>query len=457
MPVFEWRSTMPVPVDELYAYHARPGAFERLAPPWQSLRVLEQSGGMRDGGRLVFEIGVGPVKRRWTAEMTGHIEGRQFVDRQSDGPFALWVHTHRFVPLGERRSELLDHVEFSLPAGSVTDPLGGPQAERVLTRLFRFRHERTRSDLERHGAWQDRPRLRVVIAGASGLIGSSLAAYLSTAGHEVVKLVRRAPSAADELEWRPERGTLDPAVLSDADVVVNVAGESLAGIWTAAKRQAILASRVQTTGTIAKALAAVGDDRKRVLISASAVGAYGSRGDEALTEQSPRGHDFLADVCSAWEGAATPAAEAGVRVVHPRFGLVLTPRGGALAPLLPLFRSGLGGRLGDGRQYWSWIAVDDLVAALEWLMHDEGLEGPANVTSPEPVTNREFTRTLGGVLRRPAVFVAPGAVVERVAGDMGRQMLLASQRALPVRLRAQGFAFGYPHLEEALRFVLGRG
>lgn len=457
MPVFEWRSTMPVPVDELYAYHVRPGAFERLAPPWQSLHVLEQSGGMRDGGRLVFEIGLGPVKRRWTAEMTGHVEGRQFVDMQSEGPFAHWEHTHRFVPLDERHSELLDHVEYSLPAGAVTDPIGGLPAERVLTRLFRFRHERTRSDLERHGRWQDRPRLRVVIAGASGLIGANLAVYLTTAGHDVVKLVRRTPSTDGEAQWQPAEGVLDPAVVADADVVVNVAGENLAGIWTAAKRQAIMTSRVQTTGTIAKALAAVGDDRKREFVAASAIGAYGSRGGEALTEESPRGDDFLADVCAAWEGAATPAAEAGVRVVHPRFGLALTPQGGALRPLLPLFRTGLGGRIGDGWQYWSWIGIDDLLAALEWLIHDQSLAGPVNVTSPEPLTNREFTRTLGHVLRRPAVFAAPEAVVARAAGDMGRQMLLASQRALPTRLRAAGFTFDHPRLEDALRFVLGRG
>ncbi len=456
MPVFEWRSIMPVPAEELYAYHARPGAFERLSPPWQKLRVVEQSGGMLDGGRLTFEFHIGPVKRRWTAEMTGHIDGRQFVDRQVEGPFAHWEHTHRFVPVDERSSELLDHVEFSLPAGQVTDIVGEPAVDRFLRKLFLFRHERTRADLERHAIWSERPRLTVAIAGSSGLIGSQLSVYLTTAGHKVMRLVRRPAAAADEVRWDPAAGELDHEVLTGVDAVVNLAGENLAGIWTAGKRLAILASRVQSTGTIARTLADLGDDGPRTFVSASAVGAYGSRGGEALTEESPRGDDFLADVCAAWEGAAGPAADAGVRVVHPRNGLVLTPQGGALAPLLPLFKAGLGGHIGDGRQWWSWIALDDAVGALEWARHDAELSGPVDLTSPDPVTNREFTDTLARVLRRPAVFAAPKAIVEPVLGDMARQMLLASQRALPLRLKERGFGFDYPVLEDALRFMLGR-
>ena len=457
MPLFEWRSIMPVSADELYAYHARPGAFERLAPPWQKLRVVEQSGGMRDGGRLVFEYGVGPVKRRWAAEMTGHIEGRQFVDRQAEGPFSHWEHTHRFVPIDGQSSELLDHVEFSLPVGKVTDLFGEGAADKALARVFRFRHERTRSDVLRHARWAEEPRLKVAIAGASGLIGSNLAVYLTTAGHDVLRLVRRPAAGPDEVEWDPAAGRLDAEALAGVGAVVNFSGENLGGLWTAARRQAILASRVQATGTLAGAVAGMGDDKPGVFVSVSAVGAYGSRGGEAITEESPRGDDFLADVCAAWEGAAGPAADAGVRVAHPRFGLVLTPQGGALGPLLPLFKAGLGGHIGDGWQWWSWVAIDDVLAAIEWILHDAELTGPVNVTSPDPVTNRDFTETLARVLRRPAFFAAPKAVVERVAGDMGRQMLLASQRTLPLRLKEQGFLFDYPRLEDALRFLFGRG
>jgi uncharacterized protein len=456
MPVFEWRSIMPVPADELYAYHARPGAFERLAPPWHRIRVVEQHGGVQDGGHLVFEYGLGPVKRRWAAEVSDHVEGRQFVDRQTQGPFGRWQHTHRFVPIDEHTSELHDHVEYSLPAGQLTDVLGDMPVAGVLRRLFQFRHERTRADLRRHAVWAAAPRQTVVVAGASGLVGSALTAYLTTAGHRVVKLVRRAPAGPDEVKWDPATGVLAPEALAQADAVVNLSGESLFGLWTAKKRQAIMDSRRQATGAIAGALAALGGDGPRSLVSGSAVGAYGSRGGEALTEQSARGDDFLAQVCAAWEDAATPAAEAGVRVAHPRFGLALTPRGGALGAMLPLFKAALGGRIGDGWQWWSWIAIDDELAALEWLLHDAAVSGPVNVTSPEPVTNREFTDTLAGVVRRPAWLAAPQAVVERGAGDLGRQMLLASQRALPLRLKEAGFTFEYARLEDALRFLLGR-
>lgn len=455
MPVFERRSVMPVSADELYAYHVRPGAFERLAPPWQRLRVVEQSGGMRDGGRLVFEFGVGPVKRRWAAEMSGHEEGRQFVDRQVEGPFARWEHTHRFIPRDEHSSEMLDHVEFSLPAARVTDLIGEGAAESALERVFRFRHERTRHDLVRHGAWKEQPRLKVAIAGASGLIGSNLASYLATAGHDVVRLVRRPAAGPGEAQWDPAAGKLDPEALAGVDAVVNVSGESLAGLWTAGKRDAILASRLQTTGTLAAAVAAM-EPRPAVFVSASAVGAYGSRGGEALTEQSPTGEGFLADVCRAWEGAADPAREAGVRVAHPRFGLVMSGSGGVLHTILPLFKFGLGGRLGDGWQWWSWIEIDDLLAVLEWLLHDAETEGPVNAMSPGIVTNGEFTETLGRVLRRPTVLAAPARAIERALDGMGREMLLASQRAVPLKLKERGFGFDHPQLEGALRYQLGR-
>ncbi|MFA4964749.1 MAG: TIGR01777 family oxidoreductase [Thermoleophilia bacterium] len=455
MPVFEWRSVMPVPVEELFAYHVRPGAFERLAPPWQRLRVLEQSGGMREGGRLVVEASRGPLKRRWEAELRGYIEGRQFVDRQAKGPFAAWEHVHRFLPRDERSSELLDHVEYSLPAGSVSDAIAARLAGKQLGRLFRFRHARTRMDLERHAAWAGEPPLRVLISGASGLVGSSLAHYLTTAGHEVVKLVRRPAAGPGEVSWDPAAGRLDPAGLRGVDAVVNLAGASIASLWTPGRRKAILESRLQATGTLVDALRRM-ETPPRVLVSASAVGAYGSRGGEALTEESSLGEDFLAEVCRAWEAAAARAAEVGVRVVTPRFGIVMSSAGGALAKMLPAFRAGLGTRLGDGEQWWSWVDLDDLLGAVEWMLHDGELSGVVNVTSPEPVSNRDFTRILGHVLHRPAALAVPRVAVARGLGGMGREMFLASQRAVPTRLGRQGFRPCFPELEAALRYELGK-
>lgn len=454
MPIFEWRSVMPASADEVFAYHARPGAFGRLAPPWQKLRVLEESGDVT-GGRVVFDVWFGPVKRRWVAEMGNAMPGRRFVDRQLEGPFAAWEHVHRFVPLDEHGSELIDHVEYSLPAGGLTDMVGDGPARKTLERLFRFRHERTRLDLERHAQWADRPRLKVAIAGASGLIGSHLADYLTSAGHRVVKLVRNKEAGPGEVPWDPSTGALYHGVLGGIDAIVNAAGVTLNSIWTPGRKKAILDSRVQTTGTLAEAVARM-DDPPSTFISLSAVGAYGSRGGEIITEQTPLGAGFLADVCRKWEGAAAPAAGAGARVVTMRLGIVLAARGGALGVMLPVFKSGIGGTLGDGSQYWSWVALDDLLAAFEWALYDEELEGVVNVTAPEPRTNREVTETLGRVLHRPAKLVAPGFVLRHGLGGMGDEMLLASQRALPARLAERGFRFAFPDLDGALRHELGR-
>jgi uncharacterized protein (TIGR01777 family) len=455
MPIFEWRSVMPAAADELFAYHARPGAFRRLAPPWQKMRVLEESGDVT-GGRVAFDVWLGPVKRHWVAETGRAIPGRQFVDRQLEGPFASWEHTHRFVPDGDAQSQLLDHIEYSLPAGGLTDSVGEGPAGRTLTRLFRFRHERTRRDLMRHAVWADRPALTVAIAGASGLIGAHLADYLTTAGHRVVRLVRRPDAGDGEVSWDPAAGRLDPAALEGVDAVVNLAAVSLNGVWTSGRKKAIRDSRVQTTRTLAEAIARM-DSPPSVFISASAIGAYGSRGGEAINEQTPRGEGFLADVCRVWEEAALPVGEAGVRLVIPRQAIVMSAGGGALPAMLPAFKAGLGARLGDGGQYWSWVALDDLLAAFEWALHDEELEGAVNFTAPEPVTNREVTKTLGRVLRRPAVLAAPAFVLRHGTGGMGDEMLLASQRAFPDRLEERGFRFDFPELEGALRYELGRG
>ena len=454
MPIFEWRSVMPASADEVFAYHARPGAFRRLAPPWQKLVVREESGDVT-GGRVAFDVWFGPVKRHWVAETGSAMPGRQFVDRQVEGPFAAWEHVHRFVPVEAERSELIDHVEYRLPAGGFIDAFGEGPAGKTLTRVFHFRHERTRLDLGRHAVWAERPRLKVVVAGASGLVGSSLTDYLTTAGHTVVRLVRGKDAGPGEIPWDPATGALYHGALEGADAVVNLSGVSLAGVWTPGRRRAILDSRVQATRTLAEAIARM-EQPPAVFLSTSAVGAYGSRGDEAITEQTGRGSGYLADVCRAWEEAADPARDAGIRVVHPRFGIIVSASGGAFAPLIATSRAGLGARFGSGDQYWAWVELDDVLAALEWMLHDEELEGPVNVTAPEPLTNREVTRALGKVLRRPAVLAVPGVIVRRGTLGMGDEMLLASQRAVPARLQERGFRFAFPRLEGALRYELGK-
>jgi uncharacterized protein (TIGR01777 family) len=300
------------------------------------------------------------------------------------------------------------------------------------------------------------PGLRVLVSGASGLIGSALLPGLRGEGHRVIPLIRRAPGPG-EIGWDPETGRLGRGELEGFDAVIHLAGENIGARWTAARRRRIRESRVRGTSLLSEALAGLRQP-PRTLISASAVGIYGSRGDEILTEASPPGDptDFLVSVGRDWEAAAEPARAAGIRVVHPRFGVVLSPDGGALQRLLLPFRLGLGGQVGSGRQWMSWIAIHDAVAALRHIMATETLTGPINVTAPEPVTNREFTGTLARVLRRPAVLPVPATALRLVFGAMADGTLLASTRVLPERLLGSGYGFRDGSLESALRSLLSR-
>jgi uncharacterized protein (TIGR01777 family) len=297
--------------------------------------------------------------------------------------------------------------------------------------------------------------MRVLIAGGSGLVGRSLARTLRAAGFEVRRLVRRAPSAPDEIAWDPARGHLDPGALAGVEGVVNLSGRSLFAPWTRRVKAEIMDSRVRPTRLLVETVAAV-EPRPRVLVSASAVGYYGSRGDEVLTEASSPGTGFLAEVAQAWEAEARRAAQSGIRVVCARFGLVLARGGGALGAMAPLFRLGLGGPLGRGQHWWSWIHIDDLVSAITTALSSPSLEGPVNLVAPTPVTNREFARTLAGALHRPALVPAPAFAVRLVLGEMAEEMILASQRVMPARLLAAGFAFRWQELAAALENLTAR-
>ncbi len=301
------------------------------------------------------------------------------------------------------------------------------------------------------------PRLRVAVTGATGLVGSALVIALRAAGHRVDRVSRRPPRpGTTDVQWDPARGHLDPRALEGADAVVHLAGESIAaGRWTRSAKARIRESRVGGTRLVADTLAGLAR-RPRVLVSASAIGYYGHRGSEALTEDSPAGAGFLAEVARAWEAAADPARAAGIRVVHPRLGLVLAGQGGALPRMLLPFRLGLGGPIGGGGQYWSWIALADVVRVIELALARESLAGPVNAVAPGPVTNREFTRALGRVLARPTVLPLPAPAVRLLMGEMGEALLLGSARVLPRRLERAGFEFRYPVLEGALRGVLGK-
>ncbi len=293
----------------------------------------------------------------------------------------------------------------------------------------------------------------IAITGATGLIGTALRGALEDQGHTVLQLTRRPTDSAHQIYWSPRGNEIDAARLEGIDAVVHLAGENLFGRWTDDKKEAILQSRAQGTDLLARTLARL-NDPPAVFVSASAVGYYGNTGHAVVDEESPPGQTFLAEVCRQWEQACQPAIDAGIRTTNPRLGVVLSRDGGALKLMLTPFRLGLGAHVGDGRQFMSWIALTDVVRGLQFLLDNDQLDGPVNLTSPNPVSNAELTETLGQVLHRPTILGLPGALVRLGAGQMGEEMLLHGQRAVPARLQKNGFEFAFPKLEAALRHEL---
>lgn len=299
--------------------------------------------------------------------------------------------------------------------------------------------------------------MKILISGSHGLVGTALIKALETENHEISRLVRHAPNSRSEIEWSPDRYSIALARIEGFDAVVHLAGESIAeGRWTDEKKKRIRESRVKGTKLLGDALANLSNP-PRTLVSASAIGYYGNRGDELLTEGSAPGDDFLSEVCVAWEEATALATEKGIRAVNTRFGIILDANGGALAKMLPPFRMGIGGRIGSGKQWMSWIALDDVVGGIRFALTNETLRGPVNFVAPNPVTNSEFTKTLGKALSRPTIFPIPAFGVRLVFGEMADALLLSSQKVEPARLQAAGYQFQYSNLDDALRRAIAGG
>ena len=295
--------------------------------------------------------------------------------------------------------------------------------------------------------------MKILIGGSHGLVGTALIKSLETMGHEVFRLVRYAPHSKTEVEWSPDRYSIALARIEGFDAVVNLAGESIAERWTDEKKRRIRESRVKGAKLLGDALANL-TVRPKTFICASAIGYYGNRGDEILTESSAPGDDFLADVCQKWEEATALATEKGIRVVNTRFGVILDTEGGALKKMLPPFRMGVGGKIGSGKQWMSWIALDDVVGGIQFALANDSIKGPVNFVAPNPVTNAEFTKTLGQALSRPTLFPMPGFAVKLLFGEMGEALLLGSERVAPKRLTAEGYEFRFSQLEPALAHIL---
>ena len=447
---------LPFPVDRVWDWHMRPGALERLMPPWEDARVVGREGGIDEGGTVHVRVRRGPVKVDFKVRHTDFEPGRLFTDEQVSGPMGSWEHRHEFEPRGDGACLIRDRIRYAPPLGAAAAALAESTIEAEMKRLFRFRNQRLAQDLARHAAY-DGPRLRVAITGASGFVGSALRHFLTTGGHEVLPIVRRRPDRdRGEIHWDPMERRIEGKRLEGVDALVHLAGENLSrGRWNPARKRAIWKSRVVGTRVLADALNNLRDP-PRVFVSSSAIGYYGNRGSEKLFERSRPGSGFLAELCREWESEAFRARRSGVRVVALRTGLVLSPAGGALGTMLLPFKMGIGGRLGSGRQFVSWIDHDDLVALIFHALVTGSVRGPVNATAPHPVTNATFTTKLGRALRRPTLLPVPSLAVRGAFGEMGKALLLEGARVLPKAALESGFRFDYEGIGESLAFQLGR-
>lgn len=437
------------PLDDVFTWFSRPGAFARLSPPWQPLALASEAESLADGTAVLAL----PGGLRWVArhDPTEYVPSRRFVDEVvADGPTSLpagwlrWRHTHEFESVDTRQTRVTDTVDTQIP-------------RRLLDPIFDYRARQLADDLAAHrrAAEHGMGRTTVAITGSSGLVGSALTAFLTSGGHDVIRLVRRPPTSPDERRWDPAAPA--SGLLEGVDAVIHLAGASIAGRFSDAHKKAVEDSRIGPTRRLAEAAATAG---VATFVSASAIGVYGAhRGDESLPEDAapPTDSDFLQRVVTRWEDAAAAAASEATRVVTVRTGIVQSPRGGTLRLLRPLFAAGLGGRLGTGRQWLSWIGLDDLVDIYHRALWDTTLAGPVNAVAPAPVRNSEYTRILARVLRRPALLPVPSFGPRLLLGAEGNSELAeASQRVVPARLQAAGHPFRTPDLESALRHLLGK-
>jgi uncharacterized protein (TIGR01777 family) len=463
--VFE--KILPVASEIAFDYHARLGALERLIPPWENLQIVRTSNSLLPGSEAEIRIGFGPIAFSWTALHELYDPPRLFSDRQLRGPFKNWNHIHRFLATIEaNESRLIDEIEYELPAGSLGRWLADAKIKRMLDRTFAYRQQVTHDDLafrERLIAADARnaESRAIGISGSSGLLGSEIVRLLQVLGHRVIRLRRsnglssnEGSSTQSSVVWEPTKGLSDPAALNGIDAFIHLAGEGLANRrWSKTVKDSIWSSRVDATNKLCEQLGQLSNP-PRAFVTASGVGYYGSTGDRWMTENDPPGVDFLGRLAAAWEGASSRLVDLGCRWTAGRLGIILSNRGGALRKMLPLFRWGLGGRLGSGRQYWGCIGVQDAAAAFVWLALNPRCSGPYNLVADSP-TNSEFTRSVAKAVSRPTLFPAPAFALRMAMGEMADAMLLASTRTHADKLIASGYIFRQPNLNSILESELG--
>ncbi len=450
-----------VPVEKLFAWHKEMGAVLRLTPPWAPLTMISSSNnGIEEGSIVRFRIKLFKIPMIWESKHIEYKENRIFKDIQTKGPFVRWEHSHIFKSDGINHSIMKDKIEFQLPFGILSRPFYR-FALKEFDRMFTYRHRVLKYDLENHKKLTENlteKKKRIIVSGASGTIGSALVPFLRTLGYEVIRLVRKKEKLlSDEIFWDPYKGVLDLTRAGKIDAVINLNGINITHKkWTEKQKKLILDSRIIPTRLLAEKTACL-DDKPDVFLSASAIGFYGSGDSRTFTENDSAGDCFISRVCRQWEDASIiPLTNTKIRGIRLRTGVVLTPAGGALAKMILPFKMGFGARISHGRQYMSWISIDDVLSGILYILNNDEIRGPVNLTAPNPVTNKVFSQTLSGLFSKKLLFIIPEFMAKILWGQMGEETILTSTKVIPEKLLNNGFSFQHTELLPALKDLTGR-
>lgn len=447
-------SIFPCTAQELYDWHDRQGALQRLLPPWEQTTVVAREGGLGAGGTTQLRLRLGFLPSRFQAKHLQAIPGKMFEDMQVRGPFSLWRHQHFFsdTPQG---AVMEDRISYRLPAHSLLPPQLHNYVSHTLEQTFQHRHSRLLDDILRHKQYSNKP-LKILISGASGVLGRELVPFLTTGGHQVWTLVRRkADPLKNEIFWNPATGEIDQDAIPEIDGAIHLAGEYIGlSRWNAQKKNTVIKSRQDGTRLFATTLASLSPPPK-VFLSSSAIGYYGSSTTENIVENQPSGNGFLAEVCREWEKATSPAQKAGIRTVFLRMGVALSAQGGALHRLLQIAPLGFPKSFGSGTQITSWISIDDLLSAMLHCLVSDNIEGAVNIVAPTPVSNTELIATLAHLTKRPILPPVPIVFLTTFYGEMAHEIALASCHVSCKKLETSGFVFRHSSVEQAIRNQLG--
>ena len=440
------------PAKTLNNWHHASDVFHRIQPPWESAKIVKKAKAISDGLEEHIQIQMGPLKKTWIARYQDVVNGKQFCDLQVSGPFKYWFHKHIFHDNGDGTSTLEDNISYSPPMGKIGQFLAGGMVRSKLNMMFKYRHLVTQEDVKRHHSLETDSK-KILISGGTGLVGSQLIPLLKSMGHEVLILSRN-PRAENHIGWSLEKKEIDVEKLKGVEVVINLAGASIASLWTKKNKEKIYNSRVEGTKFLVSSLIEHAP-KLEAFLSASGSGAYPLNTGEKYDETGPIGDTFLGKVAQAWEAAAEPLLKKGIRTAHFRIGVVISSLGGALQKMLLPGKLCLGGPWGKGTQHMSWIAIDDLCDILTFAVSDKSYEGIINTVAQESVPVNEFFKTLGKVLKRPQVFRVPSFIMKALPGGMGKEVFLGDNRAVPGFLNKVEYKYRHENLESALRLQLG--